>query len=479
MMTDRSNRFLLSLCLIVLFSGAGGCSREEAETSRPKPANILLIVADALRADHLGCYGEELPTSPNIDALSREGALFEDYHTQVPTTLSSFITLFTSLPPKHHGASRNGMNPAPDLDFIGEAFQRAGYETVCFISSYSLSSRFGTRRGFDLFDEKLDCATGLPSNKLIRSAESVTEAFLAWHEKRDSKRPFFAVVHYFDPHWPYIPPERFAKIFLHEEGAPDQASMEDMENARKMLEAGAGPGDPTLQAFHSLYCAEIRYMDHEMGRVMDHLREESRIGDTLVVFTADHGETFWEHEDYFNHGLSVYATNLRIPLIFWQPGRIAPGRFSTPRFSNLDLAPTLLGLAGIPKPKGFAGLNLQNLLAGTAPEQVPSCLFAEATKPRSAEKPNTRPNFFKAKCIMQGPWKLIWTPYKNGQEELYNVEEDQEELLNRIKDPSLAGLRKELMEKLRAWAKDARGDRPEKGMPQEVEDKLKALGYGN
>ncbi len=460
--------FLLAL----LF--AGGCGDGPVGTGPAAGRNILLVVADALPAAHLGCYGQERPTSPVIDALAAESALFEDYHTVVPSTLPSFLTLFTSRYPKDHGASRNGCAPREGLGSLAAALSRAGYRTAFFLSSYCLKARFGTKKGFDHFDAELDKKSSLPSNKLTRSARSVTDAVLRWLDRTDGDRPWFAVVHYFDPHWPYEPPEEFARLLAGDDAERFAVSFETVRASRDVLEKRGGvPGEEEL-LIRDLHLAEIRYMDSEIGRLLERIDRDDR--DTVVVFTADHGETFWEHEDYFNHGLSVYNSNLHIPLLIRGAGIVPPGRFGAPRFSNIDLAPTLLGLVGVVFPEDFEGIDRHTLLTGTG-DADPGPVFAEATKPHYEEEGARRPNLRKAKCIMAGKWKLIWTPWKKGRKQLFNLADDPAETRNLAKDPEYSRLVGELHDLLRGWARSSAESGPVE-IPESVRRELDKLGYG-
>lgn len=454
------------LTLILLLVAA--CGKTEKE-----PLNIVVLVADALPADHLGFYGSEAPTSPNLDALALESAVFDDYHTVVPATLPSFLSLFTSRHPKDHGVPWNGGKPLEGLDTLGLAFGKAGYETAFFISSYCLASEFGTRRGFDLFEDRLVESVGLPSNKLIRNAADVSRAFLDWDQRRDRSKPCFAVVHYFDPHWPYQPPEAFARIFIDKDRDDLVASFPQIRKEREALEKSAGQPGEKAKHFRNLHLAEIRYMDHEIGKIIDTLKNR---GNTLLVFTADHGETFWEHDDYFNHGLSVYNTNTRLPLLVWSPGLVEPGRRPAPCFSNIDLGPSLLSLIDAPVPQGFTGRPVPLLSAARDLEERP--VYAEATKPHQVEKPGERSNLRKAKSVTMGPWKYIWTPWKEGMDELYLRHEDPMERNDLAADPGHERLMAQLKESLKAWAAEYEGVEGRENLSPEVLEKLEKLGYG-
>ncbi len=474
-------RLLLVATACVLILIIAGLLLKSFIFSSGDQKNVLLIVVDSLRTDHLGCYGFERPTSPNIDKLAASGTLFIDFSTVVPSTLASFTTLFTSHYPKDHGAFRNSFPPFDDLPTLAEAFRDAGYETAAFVSSYCVHSDFGVDRGFDHFDDSLTQVTILPDNNLMRQAGEVTGSFIQWLNRREDK-PFFAVVHYFDPHYPYRPPDRFAKMFQTTRPAIRKATMHDIGKAQSQLnEAKGRPGD-FEKNLHDLYCAEIRYMDEEVGRLINRVRrvaKDGEIGEPVIVFTADHGETFWEHADYFNHGYSVFETAISIPLIVSSPGFVPVGKKKVCGFSNIDLGPTLCGLAGVEAPPEFEGRSFHALVAGSGEVEPPEFRFAESTKPYPAEEGAVRPNYNKAKMVRQGAWKYVELPCMGDWHGLYNVNDDPGEITNLAGDEELGQIMKSLKERLRRWADDFDAGRKRGGpVDPDVIEKLKGLGYG-
>ncbi|MFH2002566.1 MAG: sulfatase [Planctomycetota bacterium] len=442
--------------------------------------NVLLIVVDTLRADHLGCYGYPRPTTPHIDALAETGTLFSRFYTVVPSTLASFTSFLTSLHPKDHGTSRNGFTVNRSAPIVSEVFQNSGYETSAFVSSFCLSSEFGMDRGFDYFNEEFNKGTSLADNKLIRSARFVTASFLIWLNQRNMEKPFFSMVHYFDPHWPYSPTQATMKLFNAHESEP--GTEPSFIQAQENLSASNGIPGEFEKNMHNLYCAEIRCVDTQIGKILDHLKQMELLEDTIVVFTADHGETFWEHDDFFNHGLFVYDTTLHIPLIISNPGWVPDRARSDVLLSSLDLAPTLCDLTGIEVPAEFQGESFMELLLhGQAPKPAEPLFFAEATRPPSVEEGAARPNLNKAKCVRKGPFKFISVPYTHiPRRELYNLDTDPEERQNLIDDSGYTDLATEMEEALRRWANHYRSsDRSENrdAMDSEARNKLNQLGY--
>lgn len=468
---------LLVLVVIIVLLVASGYLAWQMLRPEPPPRNVLLIVADALRADRLGCYGRAEPTSPRLDQLAGEGLLFSDFTTVIPATLPSFSSMLTSRHPKDHGAVRNGFGLDESHPLVSEVFQDAGYETTAFVASFCISKEFGLARGFDRYDEDFTTDTGLPHNKLVRRAEKVSDTVVDWLKTRDRNKPFFAMVHYFDPHWPYDQPHPFREPFTPRGSDPALGSIQNVLDARDFLKAGGLP-DQRCHDLHALYLGEIAFMDREIGRVLDTLAEIGIDEDTLVVFTADHGETFWEHADYFDHGLFVYDSNTRIPLIVRWPGRIGEaGRKVAPPLCNIDLAPTLLDLAGLDAPAVFEGRSFANLITGDN-EIDPRPIYIEACKPYHVEEGAPRVNYNKAKSVRSGKWKLVYTPFLNNQRELFNVESDPSETTNLLRNPAYKKIAESLSAALEQWTDTFEGGGPVEPLDPETAEKLKKLGYG-
>jgi arylsulfatase A-like enzyme len=306
----------------------------------------------------------------------------------------------------------------------------------------------------------------------------VTQAFLDWATSRKGEKPYFAMVHYFDPHWPYDPPTNVMERFgAKKVSAPGNkpSFLVAQENLRS---SGGEPGEYEKN-LHNLYCAEIRFMDNNIRRILRHLEASGQDKETLVVFTSDHGETFWEHDDYFNHGLFVYDTTLHVPLIMRCPA-LWPGKMVCDRtLSTLGLGPTLCELVGIAPPSDFQGNSFAGLLNPEGEgnyEERP--LFSEATMPYEAELNAPRPNLKKAKAIRQWPWKYIQFPFIEGRTELYNMEKDLSETHNLIHKKQYEQVANELKKRLDQWSNRFGTPRREiKPLNGEALKKLKELGY--
>lgn len=280
-----------------------------------KPApNVILITIDTVRADHVGCYGAtEVPT-PTLDALARDGIVFERAISQVPLTWPSHATILTGTYPFQNGVQDfTGQPLAPQFRSVAQAFKQQGYATGAVVSAFVLDRSWGLARGFDYYDDAFSAETfrkkdiGLVDR---RAEESVTHA-IEWL-KKTPHRPFFFWLHLYDPHSPYDPPEPFR----------------------------------TQYRSHP-YDGEIAYADHELGRMIAWLKLHQLYDRSLIVFLSDHGESLGDHGEK-EHGFFVYHSTVHIPLIVKPPAGsgFRPGRTTRP-VETVAVAPTLMHSAGI------------------------------------------------------------------------------------------------------------------------------------
>ncbi|HKB17098.1 MAG TPA: sulfatase, partial [Planctomycetota bacterium] len=279
------------LLLAPLLAGCGG---------RTPPANVLLVTIDTLRADHVGAYGWPYAETPNLDALARAGARFAEAYTPVPYTLPAHASLLTGTLPPRHGVRDNGRQSLPDsATTLAEWLAARGFATGAFVGAFPLERRFGLSQGFGVYDDELG-APGDAFSIAERRGEEVVSRALRWIG--GSAEPFFAWVHLFDPHAPYAAPAPFGARFA------------------------ARP-----------YDGEVAYADACLGRLVEGLG--TRRERTLLVVTADHGESLGEHGEA-THGLTLYEPAVHVPLLLAWPGRIAAGLLPKERASLIDLFPT-------------------------------------------------------------------------------------------------------------------------------------------
>ena len=384
--------------------------------SRP---SILLITIDTLRPDALGWVAGRNST-PAIDRLAREGLRFRSAVSAVPLTGPSHASLLTGLLPRRHGVRDNGQVLSPAIPTLAEQLRRRGYSTAAFVSGYPLQRFLGLDRGFDVYDDALPHGS---EGWLERKAGETTAAALAW--LRSARRPFFAWVHYYDPHDPYDPPRVFWK-----------------------------PGP------RGAYDGEVSYVDDSVGRLREGLGALADGGELLVVLTADHGEGLGDHREK-THGFFVYDSTVVVPLVFRWPGKISPAEKDVP-VRLIDIAPTLVDLTGAPRLDGPDGVSLVPLLEGQPQEAAPALIETRLPWIYFGWSPLT--------AVRDGRFKLIDAP----RPELYDLQADPREAssLDARAHPEARRLR-QAMERIeqRPPAADSRPADPQ------ILERLRALGY--
>jgi arylsulfatase A-like enzyme len=465
----RRSRILLwaFLGVVAIAAGAWGIYRStpqrEGTTPVAVPAkpklNVLLIVVDTLRADRLGCYGSNLGATPNIDALAAQSVRFEHAYAHAPWTLPSFASLLTSLPPPRHGAGGQlgQFRPmAPGVRTVAESFDTAGYATGGVINVDFLSDLFGVTRGFTEVDFE---AYG--NNSQVRNATKTTDAAVKWLST-PGKRPFLLMVHYFDPHLVYDPPPEYRRKFAAPEDQNDPNWVfGTLEQVIAYRQGKITFDASTIQRAEKLYNGEVAYTDHEVGRLLDELAKLGLADSTVVAFTADHGEEFFDHGG-FEHGHTLYNELMHVPLCIRVPGGPKPSVVSA-AVGLMDVAPTLCALTGVAPDPGFAGRNLLKLIDGTDP----------AERPIVMEGNFWGPPFRGWLC---GGYKLIDGPRGLS---LFNLQADPGEKteLNQAEPDRLQRMFDDLRLAFREMAAKAPGQMaPVELSPQELA-RLKSLGY--
>jgi arylsulfatase A-like enzyme len=332
-----------------------------APAQRPQPAqrfpNVLIVTVDTLRADRLSSYGYRRPTTPHLDRLLAQGVRFSQARTVEPLTNPALCSMFTSLYPHEHGATRNGLRLRPDASSAARVLDRRGYRTAAFVGNWTLRNGIsGLGDHFQSYDEVFSRKRWFGLFKGEATAEDLTDASLAWLEdhRRNHKRPFLLWVHYVEPHAPYRLQEDFAG----------------------RLGISTDKGEVSRQ---DRYDTEVAFTDHQVGRLLAAIeREPALAANTLIVFTADHGESLGEHS-YWGHGRNLYEPTLRIPLGFVWPGRIRPAVVDAPAL-NVDVASTVLGLAGLPAPETFRGFDWSPVLTRGAEPPGERVMWFQAHK---------------------------------------------------------------------------------------------------
>jgi choline-sulfatase len=329
--TRRTARFA-SLGVVLLALSAAVNAR-----AGNSPPSVILISVDTLRADRLSCYGYRGQATPHIDAIAKGGTLFSAINSQVPLTLPSHTCLFTSTYPFANGVEENGEEVPPHTVTLAGVLKSQGYSTAAFIGGFVLDRRFGLNQGFDYYDSpfnsgllgtvRVDREAGVDPDSVKRPGESVVNSAIKWIQK-DGNRPFFIFLHLYDLHFPY--------------------NLSPADRAR----------------FGNGYEAELQYVDENIGRFWRFLSRQGLLKNTLVVFTADHGEGLDEHGE-ISHGFFIYQSTLWVPLIFHWPdgaGSSFPARVTAPA-GLIDVAPTIVRYLGMSPPSQFEGQSLLSLLS--------------------------------------------------------------------------------------------------------------------
>ena len=454
--------------------------------SLPPPRNAVLIVVDTLRADHLGCYGYQRPTSPNIDKLAASGARFVNGISSTPWTLPSIATIMTGLYPSVHGVVRRSElrscreSPAscrpvdvldPSRTTLAEVLQRHGFETAAFVPGYGYTNPlFGVGQGFDHH------AT------VRRSARLMIEGLAEW---LDSARPqrFFAYLHLLEVHAPYAAPDasqyrtddpdpvRSARATMHSEEVrryeqfnfdPDYRGQ--MDGSVEALKAFAQPAGRDLEHLIALYDQGIAYTDYWIGQLIAVLAQRGLTDSTIVLLTADHGEELMDHGG-LKHAATYYEEMMRVPFIIRVPHE-GTGLVVDDQVGLIDVLPTLVDLLAVDEALAVQGRSIRPLLSGgSLPERT---LFGEAAMiPRMESSRTNR-------------WKYIES---DAGPQLYDLQTDAGEKTNLCAadrdrcQPFAVQLREWRAAMQVARSQGALPTPPPAAIDDQTRERLRALGY--
>lgn len=363
------------LAILAAAVGAGGVLRL-AMLAPDEAPNVILVSIDSLRPDHLGCYGYERDTSPNIDRLAREGALFETVVSSTSWTSPAHAALFTALPDRVHGCVDDARWLDGTRHTIAEALREVGYQTVGFFSGPYLHPSFGLSQGFDRYQDctsysaefirslktgKVTNLMGFLRQELQRRAhEDVTNPIvlrevMKWLDS-EPEGPFFLFIHMWDVHFDYVPPPPYDTKF-----DPGYAGPVD---GRNVPDLATRPRDWTQadeEHLEALYDGEIAWTDETLGEILTELDARGLADRSIVAVTADHGEAFYEHGQH-GHRWTLFDEEIRIPLVVRYPPAIEAGLRVTEPVHIIDVAPTLLELAGVRPLRDAVGRSLAPLL---------------------------------------------------------------------------------------------------------------------
>ncbi|UCG44782.1 MAG: sulfatase [Candidatus Bathyarchaeota archaeon] len=491
--------------------------------------NILFILSDALRARNLQCYGYSRPVSPNIDALAQSGVLLSQAFSCATVTDPSLTTIFSGRYQRAHGIMKHGVNRRADIEkfnasgtpLLPEILKSRNYTTLAVdwlgrwhkrgYDCYTGPSkkRLGTRALYWIMDQSSKRFRLFYSlmqqlfsvKRFVEDAQAVTDKAIELLQKFH-QRNFFLFIHYWDTHYPYYSPDRYAKKFqAHDYG----------KNIRIHEINGVTPKPETAQVHHPVryvpyrmdrwtqkdsdgminsnevltkYDASIAYVDHQVGRLLEATKDLGVYDNTLIIFTSDHGESLTEHEIYFDHH-GLYDVTLHVPLILKHPELPRHKRVDG-LVQHTDITPTVLDVLGITHASSASdGTSLLPLIFSEKDQLHDALYFDEVDWERKS-------------AIRTRDHKYIYSPSKadafcrrcgrihGGLEELYNLKEDSEEVINIVQsETALAG---SLKRRLDDWiqsigspkGKTCQASQPlpiDDGEKQEIAERLKKLGY--
>jgi arylsulfatase A-like enzyme/Tfp pilus assembly protein PilF len=404
-----------------------GCSSTPHTTD---PMNLLLVTIDTLRSDYVGYIGSGKARTPNLDRLAEGGVFFTRTRSPVPLTLPSHASILTGAYPPAHGVRVNGRDRlSEENETLAEILKGRGYTTAAIVSAFVLDRRFGLAQGFDVYEDELSSdPQALENLEAERDASAVASSFSAWLKRRPTDRPFFAWLHFYDPHAPYSAPEPYR---------------------------GQYPLDP--------YAAEVAYTDAMVGRVIGELESSGLLDRTLVAVVGDHGEGLGEHGEG-THSVLIYNSTLSVPFLLYAPRLIQGGGRVDAVGRTVDVAPTLLNYLGFGKTLP-QGRSLRPWIEGTGMEE--EAVYSESLYA------SVHLGWSGLRALERGGMRYIEAP----RPELYDLRADpgeREDLL--LKRTSVARELRDELERM-AGELEKRARREAAPIDREAEARLKSLGY--
>lgn len=408
----------------------------------PQRPNVVLIVVDTLRADHLPFHGYEMDTAPFLDKIASESAVFERAFAASSWTAPSTASILTSLYPFQHGvvtgmeATQRHQDAGATIEIsripdsartIAEVFRQNGYRTFAVADNINICEAQGFDQGFDKF-----------KYFAYETADVVNAKLLEWEAEIKGGEPYFLYIHYNDPHRPYN----------------ERAPWYRPENDRRK---------DTL----SRYDSEIRYLDEKIEE-MFHLFDWSR--KTLVILTADHGESFWEHRRGYGHGSTLYNVVIHVPLFFYFPPEDRAGRRIPHNVTNLDIIPTVSEYLGLGADEDNAGMSLMPLVRGSKEKNNERYIYSHLYRMRPEEGHQT------SRATVYDNWKFI--QLLNGDKKLFDLVADPREQENQIgRDPEVAETLEEQFLRFENASKKYPSETLDYYLSRQELERLKALGY--
>lgn len=355
LLRERSGRVMRRRCIALAAMLAAA-----TVSAAPEHPDIVFVLIDSLKASHLGCYGYARGTSPNLDRFAATEAV--RFETAIPGgswTQPAVMTLFTSLPADEHMRVLPNKPHNPAATTLAEALRNAGYATIGITANTMTNRRYGYGRGFDEWDDY--SATLPPDSGMDRIATGyakgavLTRMGLTRLRRRDPDKPLFLFLFYMDPHWDFYPPAPYDMKF----------SSTGLGPLKGAWHIGVDEATPEIRRRTvDAYDGEIAYCDHAVSNLLAEVAMTPRWNDTVVVVMGDHGESFWER-GFTGHGNHLHDEELKVPLMIRVPAgsrRIRPGTVVRGQVGGIDVAPTVLDLAGVPTPPSWKGRSLRGAM---------------------------------------------------------------------------------------------------------------------
>lgn len=452
----------------------------------PKSPNVILIVMDTVRQSNLSCYGYKRKTTPNIDKIAEEGIIFKNAYAIAPWTPPNHSSMFTGLYSCQHGTTRENRSLNSKFLTIAEILSNERYDTVAFTNNGSISPEFGFSQGFKDFYEMWRTPVYAPFIKKYKKDPKDSGAFFTgkavkeWlHKRRNSRKPFFIFINYMEAHTPYRLPDDYKRLYLDKD-----TKLTEHHINYSYIDFLAGGYKMTPEDFEisrAIYDAEIKYLDSQIGELVNFLKKENFLKNTILIITSDHGEHFGEH-NLVGHQFALYNTLLRVPLIIQFPQKFKGKKHSERYVQLVDIFSTIINGTSSKYPVSinvqgkslFGQHNREYIFA----EYYTPIIYLEVFKKKY---PNFDASQYdrRIRSVQFGDNKLIWS--SNGKNELYNITDDPGELNNIVdlESQRTERMRKVLFEWFYRIKSDAisRSDYKEKIKDEELKKHLRSLGY--
>ena len=439
-MTPRGQRIACVVLLGLLAAALTGCAARGGD-----PPNVLFIVVDTLRKDALGCYGQSRSTSPHIDALAQAGLRYENAFSQAPWTTPSIGSMLTSLYPTELGIQAEPNLLGEEFVLLPEVLQAAGYQTGAAISHMFVGRKWNFDQGFEWFNDENE------SDLDAISSPGISDAAISFLEQRDPQRPFFLFLHYYDPHYNYLEHDEFVFSEALDYDGPVRPGMDYFTLFYRMKLS-----ERDREYLVRVYDSEVAFVDFHIGRVLRQLKETGLFDDTLIVFTADHGEEFGDHNSY-GHTKTLYNELINVPLLIKYDGDSPTGTVHQ-TVGLIDLFPTLLEYLRIPVAHRISGRSFLK-----RSESLP--VFSETSR------------WAELRAVVSDGRKVIWD-LQRARHALFDLRNDGKERRNVMQQQPemLEAMKRSLAE----WVRDSTAAVPQDvELTEEEKERLRSLGYLN